>query len=31
MKILEDICTADGSIIVLTKYLLRKIKEKEGQ
>ena len=29
--ILEDICTSDGSIIVLTKYLLAKIKEKEKE
>jgi hypothetical protein len=28
---MEDICTADGSIIVLAKYLLGKIKEKKNK
>ena len=27
--ILEDICTSDGSIVVLAKYLLNKINEKK--
>lgn len=26
---MEDICTADGSIMVLAKYLLEKIKNKK--
>ena len=29
--ILEDICTADGSIVVLAKYLLNKIQEKKQE
>ncbi len=28
---MEDICTADGSIIVLAKYLLGKIKENKNK
>lgn len=28
---MEDICTADGSILVLAKYLLNKIKDKKAE